>query len=94
MKEIDTLTSILAVVGFFTLAYLFLELDKTYFGGNLLPGIISFIFMLLLIGAAFSGWKEAKEQQNPKTPWWKYMYLLFFFYPFIIFLWIFISCFS
>ena len=94
MKEIDTLTSILAVVGFFTLAYLFLELDKTYFGGNLLPGIISFIFMLLLIGAAFSGWKELKEQQNPKTPWWEYMYLFFFFLPFIFFLGIFISCFS
>ena len=94
MNKIDTLTYILAIVGFFTLVYLFLELDKTYFEGNLGVGIISFIFMLFIIGAAFSAWKEAKEQQNPKTPWWEYMYLLFFFYPFIIFLWIFISCFS
>ena len=94
MNKIDTPTYILAIVGFFSLVYLFLELDKTYFGGSLFPGIISLIFMLLTIGAFHSGWKEAKEQQNPKTPWWEYMYLFFFFLPFIFFLGIFISCFS
>ena len=94
MNKIDTLTYILAIVGFFTLVYLFLELDKTYFGGNLGIGIISFIFILLTIGAALSAWKEAKDQQNPKTSWGEYMYLFFFFFPFIFFLGIFISCFS
>jgi hypothetical protein len=91
MNKVDTFTAILSIVGFFTLGYLFLELDQTYFGGRLLPGIISFIFMLLTIGAALSAWKEAKEQQNPKTPWWEYIY---FFLLFIFFFGLFISCFS
>ncbi len=94
MNKIDTITAILSIVGFFTLGYLFLELDQTYFGGRLLPGILSFILMLFTIGAAYSAWKEAKEQQNPKTPWWEYIYLFFFFLTFIFFFGLFISCFS
>jgi len=91
VNKIDTITAILSIVGFFTLGYLFLELDKTYFGGGLLPGILSFIFMLLTIGTALSVWKEVKEEQNPKTPWLAYIYL---FLLFSFFLGLFISCFS